>query len=274
MEATETSQQVTQAALKYDLKEALCRYLGDDTFVVDQVRRRISRRAGTDETIAKVYHGVRPVGGDEPPWHVVLNQQTGHCGVYSNDWFERFTIRHWERHVLPYRRRIKRYMEIGVCEGRSMRWVMENTNCRWSHAVDPYEAPRRSKAAVFRRYEKRVRQNLEPWLSRSSRNRVRFVKEKSFEWLRGPEQPDDLTFDFIYVDGDHRGHITMMDLTLSWMKLKIGGIMAVDDLNRRWAHSQPSTWEAFSGFVLAYDHLFDFMYRTRKSAMIMKVKHI
>lgn len=238
----------------------------------------VTADVGHDETIAKVYGAERPRPDPDDenadlPFHCVFNNHTGLLGVYSNDWFERLVIRHWQKHILPHGWEFRRYLEIGVCEGRSMRWVMENTGVRWAYGVDPWEPPRVAKTKMFRRYEERAQKNLRPWLGRR-RPRVRLVREKSYRWLFGPDQPPDESCDMIYVDGDHRGHVTMMDLVGSWMKLKIGGFMVIDDVNRRWAHSKPSTWEAYRGFEIAYDHLFDWVYRTRKQVCLRKHHHI
>jgi predicted O-methyltransferase YrrM len=38
-------------------------------------------------------------------------------------------------------------------------------------------------------------------------------------------------YDFVYIDGDHHSWACLEDMVLSWPKLKIGGIMIVDDYN-------------------------------------------
>ena len=229
-----------------------------------------------NEYIAKVYADDRPVPEPddedaEPPYHCVMNRRTGHLGCYSNDWFERLTMDHWIEHVQPLSKRIKRYLEIGVCEGRSLRWVMENTSCKRADGVDPYQPGRRKQARAFRRYERNMKKNIAPWLDENSERQVKLFKQESHRWLVSPRQPPEETYDFIYVDGDHRGHMAMQDLVLSFQKLKVGGIMACDDINRRWAHSQPATWEAWTGFHLAYSHLCEILYQTRKSVLIQKL---
>lgn len=42
-------------------------------------------------------------------------------------------------------------------------------------------------------------------------------------------KPDDLKFDFIYVDGDHTAFQAMKDGINSFVSLKVGGVLAFDD---------------------------------------------
>jgi len=43
---------------------------------------------------------------------------------YTNNWFNQYHREEWEKLFLPIRDNIKHYLEIGVCEGSSMLWVM------------------------------------------------------------------------------------------------------------------------------------------------------
>lgn len=53
------------------------------------------------------------------------------------------------------------------------------------------------------------------------------VKSDSKVWL---EQNQDKQFDFIYIDGDHSAESIESDTRLSWPILKVGGVMALDDV--------------------------------------------
>ena len=53
------------------------------------------------------------------------------------------------------------------------------------------------------------------------------VKSDSKIWL---EQNQDQKFDFIYIDGDHSAQGIEADTRLSWAMLKVGGVMALDDV--------------------------------------------
>lgn len=53
------------------------------------------------------------------------------------------------------------------------------------------------------------------------------VKSSSKTWL---EENQNQLFDFIYIDGDHSAIWIESDTRLSWSMLKVGGIMALDDV--------------------------------------------
>jgi predicted O-methyltransferase YrrM len=57
--------------------------------------------------------------------------------------------------------------------------------------------------------------------------RIIKVKSDSVKWL---QENQDLAFDFIYIDGDHSTQGIESDTRLSWPILKVGGVMALDDV--------------------------------------------
>jgi hypothetical protein len=58
-------------------------------------------------------------------------------------------------------------------------------------------------------------------------DKITKVKSDSKIWL---EQNQDQRFDFIYIDGDHSAEGIEADTRLSWAMLKVGGVMALDDV--------------------------------------------
>ena len=58
-------------------------------------------------------------------------------------------------------------------------------------------------------------------------DKITKVKSDSKVWL---EQNQDKRFDFIYIDGDHSATGIESDTRLSWPMLKVGGVMALDDV--------------------------------------------
>jgi hypothetical protein len=58
-------------------------------------------------------------------------------------------------------------------------------------------------------------------------DKITKVKSDSKIWL---EENQDKLFDFIYIDGDHSATGIESDTRLSWPMLKIGGVMALDDV--------------------------------------------
>lgn len=111
------------------------------------------------------------------------------------------------------------YLEIGVYEGRSGVWMLDNilTNAHSSYVgIDPYETAHRHalKTALsnFAQHE-------------NTRIYVRF----SYDIL--PQFIVD-QFDMIYVDGCHSYVGCKLDLEQAWPLLKSGGVMLCDDYNR------------------------------------------
>jgi predicted O-methyltransferase YrrM len=81
------------------------------------------------------------------------------------------------------------------------------------------------------------------YLSRTSNTpQVKSFKMTSLKFLR--EQPLSF-FDFVYVDADHRAASVLIDAELSWVCLKVGGVLAFDDylwrerMDRDDLHPQP-----------------------------------
>lgn len=109
-----------------------------------------------------------------------------------------------------------RYLEIGLYEGRSMFWMLDNVLTHPSSlavGVDPGPQP-----AFF--------ENLKVT---PHRNRIHFYQQSSLEfWLQ--RQEESLSpFDLIYVDGAHDFRNVFCDGIFAWLNLKTGGILCFDD---------------------------------------------
>lgn len=105
-----------------------------------------------------------------------------------------------------------RFLEIGVFEGRSTVWILDNLlrgeDCSLL-CIDPD-------------ITENGRYNL------NFHNRVLLREDFSKNIL--PElYLDGNRYDFINVDGDHNAPALLLDLVLSWKILKIGGILLIDD---------------------------------------------
>jgi hypothetical protein len=106
------------------------------------------------------------------------------------------------------------FLEIGVCEGKTTVWLLDNvlTGSKskiW--CIDPY-------------ITENGRYNL--YLHES---KVILHRDTSEKILSGMLLSHRCFFDFIYVDGDHNASVVLQDLILSWRLLKVKGIMLIDD---------------------------------------------
>lgn len=121
------------------------------------------------------------------------------------------------------------YLEIGVYEGRSFLWVMDNILTHPSSkatAIDTFDIYLENDPEV------NFRQNLR----RSGHEaQVTVIKGSSREKLR--ELPLN-SFDLIYVDGDHSSKSVLIDAVSAWDLLKEGGLMIFDDYD--WPHPIPT----------------------------------
>lgn len=174
---------------------------------------------------------------------------------YTQDWARHFAV-NATRHLLPLAGRPLSYLEIGVFEGRSARWMLEHVLTHpesrlvgvdaWPVEGDPFEA--------------RARANLDPF-----GERVELWKGPSGEVLRDPRfRPE--SFDVVYVDGDHRALEVLTDSVLVWPLLRVGGLCIWDDYRWRAApwkraprHERPK--EALDAFLRALHGRHEVLFR-------------
>jgi SAM-dependent methyltransferase len=135
---------------------------------------------------------------------------------FSKDVFTR-QLPIWKKVFEPYRGRPGlNYLEIGVYEGRSLLWMLENVltdDTARATAVDIFDGPYRDTYAS----------NLE---RSGSAGKVTTIANYSQIALR--QLPLD-SFDIIYVDGSHWKADVLEDAVLSWRLLKKGGLLIFDD---------------------------------------------
>jgi SAM-dependent methyltransferase len=128
----------------------------------------------------------------------------------------------WEKALEPFKGRENlRYLEIGLFEGRSALWMLEQV---LTHAtsklvgIDPFGDPYGVEDVEGRFYS-----NLK--LS-GAEKRVEVIK--GFPQIELRKLPLE-SFDVIYIDGSHRGLDVLEDAILSYRLLKNGGLLMFDD---------------------------------------------
>ncbi len=140
---------------------------------------------------------------------------------FSTDWFTPH-IPVWTAALNPYQGQPGlRYLEVGLFEGRSALWMLENV------LTDPDSRVVGIDPFLVDGTEERWRLNLD--LSGAS-DRVTTLKGFSGDLL--PTLPESEPFDIIYIDGSHQTADVLEDAVLSWRLLKPGGILIFDDY--RW----------------------------------------
>ncbi len=146
-----------------------------------------------------------------------LHEDYSQSYAFSEDFFSG-NIPAWRRVFAPLRGKPNlRYLEIGVYEGGSFIWMLDNVLTHPTSrltGVDIFTSPQ---------IHQRVLDNVE--LS-GQKHRVTTIKGSSRVELR--KLPLD-SFDIIYVDGSHTADDVLADTLLSWGLLRTGGIIVFDD---------------------------------------------
>lgn len=111
-----------------------------------------------------------------------------------------------------------RYLEIGTFEGRSFFWMLDNV---LTHPT--------SQAVGIDLFPGDVRTLFDANLAASGHHeRVTTIAGDSKLVLR---QLEPNSFDIIYVDGSHAAKDVLTDAVLSWILLRNGGVLILDDYN-------------------------------------------
>jgi len=108
------------------------------------------------------------------------------------------------------------YLEIGLFEGRSAIWMLENVLTHPASrliGIDSFACGTRD------RFEANLR------LSQAAHKTQILTGESRRELLKLEDQ----SCDVIYVDGSHSADDVLVDAVLSWPLLKIGGLLIFDD---------------------------------------------
>lgn len=219
---------------------------------------------------------------------------------FTTEWFtlakygKRLTIpkestkQRYERLLMPLAGKVEHLLEIGVCEGQSTVWLLENLKPKKWVGIDPWQAGRQKDWPMHAKHEENFWHNMEvaarngfPSAAVKPNKEYRFrisdtvceaIKARSQDYLRAdvdvyyPGQP----FDLIIVDGDHTGPATMLDAVLCWRKLAIGGLMIFDDFDRRWHNARACAHEAILGFWMAHEHFCDKVFEDRWQFWVRK----
>jgi predicted O-methyltransferase YrrM len=119
----------------------------------------------------------------------------------------------WQKYLMPYAGRPTHYLEVGIYEGRSMVWMLDNA----------LRHPDSRATGVDISIQERYLQNLK---RSGSCRKVRSLEGRSQEVLRTlPKE----SYDVIYVDGSHVTQDVMIDAVLAFDLLKPGGLLIFDD---------------------------------------------
>jgi len=206
---------------------------------------------------------------------------------FPNTWFEDRTKPLWEKYVKDLE--INSYLEIGVCFGASMRWVLENLQPQTAVGVDPWRDPKNKNHETFKEYKRLCYENLAPWLETET---LTLHQQKSLDYFCSHIGTGE-KFDLIYIDGDHGGYEAMLDMMMAYRMLasktgemeiqtvsskgklhpmsETGGIMIVDDLQRVWHFGKPLVGIAVHQFELLMHGKMHRLWKDGRQAAFIRV---
>ncbi len=165
---------------------------------------------------------------------------------FTNDWFTT-KIPIWREVLAPYAgRRDVHYLEVGVFEGRSAIWMLENVLIHPSSTLTGIDL---FPGDLKERYLANLR------LSGHADKAITVTGLSQIE-LRALQTD---SYDIIYIDGGHTADMVLADAVLCWELLKTGGLLIFDDY--RWkrkeypAELRPGV--TIDAFITAYRNYLD-----------------
>lgn len=186
---------------------------------------------------------------------------------FSNNWFRERTVPIWDKYVKGME--IKSYLEVGVCEGQSMRWILENLQPEVAVGVDWWQDLRDKKHEVFRQYKETCFENLHEFIVSGQ---LTLIESTSQDFFADHKRRYHEAFDLIYIDADHSAYACMADMMMAYDMLKknthvmnissvdrhgrhnrntkVGGTMLVDDCHRFYNQGSPLVKIAVHAFEL------------------------
>tara|TARA_Y100001963_G_C6638264_1_gene379652 strand:- start:77 stop:679 length:603 start_codon:yes stop_codon:yes gene_type:complete len=176
-----------------------------------------------------------------------------------------------------------RVLEIGTASGQTttsiLSYICANSDSiMW--ACDPFvpytEKPNRDNEAVYEEFM----ENTSRW---QKNNMLNFRRQKSFDFLLDLNTKEEYReyFDFIYIDGNHKGRNVLEDMVLSHPLVKKGGYIILDDY--KWTNKNivkekrrhPSNWSRNAIDIVAqvYSHDYEIIKKASSYRILQKVEN-
>lgn len=151
--------------------------------------------------------------------------------TFTQDWFSH-NISLWTQlaKMLPGTPGHRQLLEIGSFEGRSAVWSVENMMADGDmlRCVDTWEGSEEHSPELFEDASGRFRRNIKIAAEKFPDRRVIQHTETSTSYL-AKAIDQEVSLDFIYIDGSHVARHVMTDACMAWPLLSKGGLMVFDD---------------------------------------------
>jgi len=192
---------------------------------------------------------------------------------FTGDWFSNNLYR-WETIVVPYLKSLKRplkAMEIGVFEGRSALWTVEN----------------------ILQHPKSQMWVVDNW-TREPNLWQRFLKNLEIYKKHHPDQPDNKimvckghipdvlrtkdvisqTFDFVYIDVHGYSKDFLEQAVMVWPMIAPGGMMVIDDYTSNREHDMGCMKQGVDAFLDLYSKELSVKHMSWQVILVKRSKHL
>jgi len=152
----------------------------------------------------------------------------------------------WNEHLKPLASKPINYLEVGIYEGRSMLWMLDNV----------LKHPDSTATGIDVLIREHYMENL---VRSGACERVTNLRGRSQDLLHTLPKGH---FHVVYIDGSHLGQDVLVDAVLSFELLKVGGLMIFDD--HKWYTDWASDIRpgvAIDSFVTMYRHQLELVHR-------------
>jgi predicted O-methyltransferase YrrM len=181
---------------------------------------------------------------------------------FTEDWFSH-NIPNFQTCMNALKEK-KLFLEIGVFEGRSTCWLLENglSDKGSIVCVDPFSGSIEHGGIDFQAVEARFWSNVHE--IGKSEQKVSLLRDTSYNAL-AHMIGFKYAFDFMYIDGSHAPDAALTDACMAWGLLKQGGVMLFDDYQYPHEPTKVGIDAFLSAFVGQYITILDnYQYAVQK----------
>ena len=176
--------------------------------------------------------------------NIVLDNFNGTQYRIANNWFSYIDLNN-------YKDRPINYLEVGVFYGANLLSVAKSYGSHKDsklYCIDPWED-----YEEYYEYKNHQKTIYDTFINNveNSGSKEKIIINKGYSTTEIPKF-DNNFFDIIYVDANHEEQFVLQDATLSFKKLKIGGIMIFDDFNDCYSDCWTGTKNAINTFFHLY----------------------
>jgi SAM-dependent methyltransferase len=202
---------------------------------------------------------------------------------WNYKWFAQLTAQLWSRYLLPrFKDRPVAYLECGTCEAMSLVWSLENFGKHGGLfvGIDPFLNSRHWHEDEGERHKTAALANISAWYGIEPPTNpasdwgwqidglptCELHREDSASYLLTEHR----AFDVCYVDGAHNADQAILDIVLMFRLLRDGGVIVIDDYDRKVRGGRPQVKPAVDAFEVTFEGNFDVLYRHQKQVAFIK----